>query len=124
MKFRRKSKIQAQLEKDEPFTKRETHSLDMRERNFIRGIQLKENINKKSAIKRYHDYLIGNIKNRKLFRKRVTYVLNTDSPDKFKIKNKETGQFKINRLGTKTKVSVKRRKKIYEVSGYDISRVY
>jgi hypothetical protein len=120
LKYHRPSKAQSQLEKDEPFTKREIRTLDKRERNFIRGIQLKDKTDKKTAIKRYHDYLIGNIKNRKLFRKRINEAIRNTYP--------KSREMRINRLTVvkrQKKIAPRRKKeKIYEVTGYDYSRVY
>ena len=139
MKYKRPSKQQAQLEKDEPFTKRELRTYDKRERNFIRGIQFKEKIDKKQAVKRYKDYIIGNIKNRKKFRNAVQKSIKemNKSPPFYTKKNLKTGENErltvIQRKPKQKKKPVKkpktrrkssgqkprqRRQKIHEIQGY------
>jgi hypothetical protein len=126
MKFTRKSKQQAELDKEEPFTNRELRSFDQRERNFIRGIQIKERVNKKEAIGRYKDYLTGVIKNRKRYRNSVNKAIKNTYPSARIFRTPKGKRVKQVIREEKPKPTKKRkytkqtqrRQKFYEIEGY------
>ena len=65
----------AELEKMEPFTKKEIGELSKRDRTFIRGIQISNKLSKRNAIKKYKDTIIkGNDFYKKLQKDTSTYI--------------------------------------------------
>lgn len=101
--------IELEKDKNQKWTKNEISSMDKQTRYFIRGIQVKEKIGKKAAIKRYLDYKTGNIKNRALFRRKVAKAM---LPDYTRKEHKEpTGEKKIKKVKVEGEKVVEPKKK-------------
>jgi hypothetical protein len=84
----------ALLEKKEPFTKSEKVKYSLQKRNFIRGIQLRDNVDKETAKKSSDKYFLMPNKERKEFRQSVAKALIDQSPLRGKKRQPRTGELK------------------------------
>lgn len=81
-----------QFDKDEPFTKSELRRYDKQKRQFIRNIQLSQNLNKKDAIAYFKNYLKKSQKTRKEIRENIIKTVKTYYPRKGKKRKEMQGK--------------------------------